>query len=241
MTSVDYSIIVPAYNEEKIIGQTINTLHTYFIKQDKSFELIIANDGSRDKTSEIVKEKIKQYKELKLVSNVTNMGKGAALTNGFKHAHGNIQLLTDADLAIDFELFPKLITTLENGADIVIGSKHLSNSEVKGSILRRFFSKGYSFLTKTFLGSTIKDYQCGFKAFKREAIQKILPTIKEQGWNWDTEVLVKAAWMGFKIVELPAKVITLYDRESKVHVVRDTTRMFQGLYRIWKEKKKFKR
>ena len=239
MTSIEYSIIVPAYNEEKIIEQTIETLHTYFINQGKSFELIIANDGSKDKTSEIVKEKIKHYKELRLVINVTNLGKGAALTNGFKHAHGNIQLLTDADLAIDFELFPKLVHALENGADIAIGSKHLSTSEVQGSVLRRFFSKGYSFLTKTFLGSNIKDYQCGFKAFKKEAIQKILPTIKEQGWNWDTEVLVKATWMGFKVVELPARIINVYERKSKVHIVQDTIRMLQGLYRIWKEKKNF--
>ncbi len=241
MEDLTYTIIIPAFNEEKIIASTIDKVHEFLLKQQKPFEMIIANDGSKDHTAEIVTTKIKHYKELRLVSNAVNMGRGAALTNAFRVAKGKIQIYIDADLAIDLDLFPKLMGALEQeGADIAIGSKHLPHSAVDYPPLRRLASKGYSSLTRIFLSSTIRDYQCGFKAFKKETLNKVLPYIKEKGWSWDTEIIVKAQWLGFKVVELPAKVINIYGRESKVHLFKDIKRMAQGIYRIWKDKRNFK-
>ena len=239
---MDYTVIIPVYNEEEIIANTIDKIHEFLKKQHKSFEIIITNDGSKDNTVKITNEKIKYYPELRIVSNPINLGRGAALTNAFKQGRGDIQVYVDADLAIDLELFPKLMNAIqEQGADIAVASKHMKDSEVEYPLLRRLFSKGYSLLTRVLLNSDVKDYQCGFKAFKKGTLIKVLPHIKEQAWNWDTEIIVKSQWLGFKVVELPAKVVNIYGRESKVNLLKDVRKMGEGLYRIWKQKKNFRK
>ncbi len=234
-----YSIIIPAYNEEKIISSTISKVIDFMQSFGKDFEIIIANDGSADSTPAIVTARLEKIPELRLVSNTKNMGRGAALTNAFSNAKGEICVYIDADLAIDLELFPKLMSAIENGADIAIGSKHIKGAQVEYPLLRRIASKGYAFLATLLLDSSTWDFQCGFKAFRKDAIQKILPKVHENGWSWDTEVLVKAEWMGYKIVELPAKVVNVFGRESKVNLFKDMQGMGTGLIRLWREKKSF--
>jgi len=239
MQNIKYSVIIPAYNEEKIIGSTIDKLVEFMHNFNKEFELIVANDGSADSTPHIVTARLEKIPELRLVSNPKNMGRGAVLTNAFNSAKGEICVYVDADLSIDLELFPKLMSAIENGADIAIGSKHIKGAQVEYPLLRRIASKGYAFMATLLLGSTIYDYQCGFKAFKSDVIKKLLPLVKEQGWSWDTEILVKAEWLNCNIVELPAKVVNVFERESKVHLFRDINRMGSGLMKLWREKKKF--
>ena len=242
MQNIKYSIIIPAYNEEKIIADTIDKALKFFSNSGKTFELIIANDGSNDGTANIVSSKIAQYRELKLFNNLKNEGRGSVLSNSFKTALGSIIVYIDADLAIDLELFPKLVSAIEEkNVDMAIGSKHLKESMVEYPSVRRIFSKAYSFIARLLLGTSIRDYQCGFKAFRRDAIIKILPYIKSKGWTWDTEVLVKARWLGYNIEELPAKVINIYGRESKVHLFNDVKLMGLGLLRLYREKKNFRK
>ncbi|MBS3175093.1 glycosyltransferase family 2 protein [Candidatus Woesearchaeota archaeon] len=238
---VDYSIIIPAYNEEKIIANTIDEVFKFFKNINRSFEIIIANDGSKDNTAKVVNSKIKNYKQLRLVNNHVNMGRGEALNNAINNSNGKIVVYIDADLAIDLELFPKLVNAIEkNNVDIAVGSKHMKNSVVEYPKLRRLFSKAYSMLTRILLGSTIRDYQCGFKAFKKESIIKIIPYIKAKKWSWDTEVIVKAQWLGYKVQELPAKVVNIYGRESKVHLIKDIKNMGSELLRLFFERITFK-
>ncbi|HIH25566.1 glycosyltransferase family 2 protein [Candidatus Woesearchaeota archaeon] len=237
-----YSIVIPAYNEERVIGNTIDKTVEFFRKQKGTFEIIIANDGSKDQTSKIVLAKIKKYKELRLYSNEVNQGRGAVLSNAFKTSKGEILVYIDADLAIDINLFPKLINAIEEKkVDIAIGSKHLKESEVEYPKIRRLFSKAYFLCARLLLGTSVKDYQCGFKAFKREALLKILPYVHSKGWTWDTETIVKSIWAGYKVAELPAKVVNVYGRESKVNLLKDVKTMGKGLLRLRKEKKEFLR
>ncbi len=235
-----YSIIIPAYNEEKIISSTINKVYLFLKKQKVPFELIITDDGSKDSTLKIAEDLSKKHKEIRIVSNKINQGRGAALNNAFKNSKGEVLVYIDADLAIDLNLFPRLMKAIkEQGADIAVGSKHLKESQVEYPKLRRIFSKCYAFLAYLLLRSKIKDYQCGFKAFKREKILQLLPYLKNKGWAWDTEVIIKAQWMGWKVIELPAKVINIYGRESKVKLFNDVKRMGLDLLNLYFEKKKF--
>ncbi len=236
--ALTYSLIIPAYNEEKIISSTLDRVYSYLLNQHKPFEILLVNDGSWDKTEIIVKEKINIYKELHLITHPQNLGKGAALTNGLKQAKGTIVVILDADLAIDLELFPKLIEALTT-YDIAIASKHLPNADVTYSFSRRILSKGYSLLTRIFLDSHIHDYQCGFKAFRHFAVQRFLPFIHETGWAWDTEVLLKSQWLGLSVKEIPAKIIDIPNRQSKVRPIKATLSMLKSLYKLWKEKKDF--
>ena len=235
------SVVIPVYNEEKILERTIEKVYGFLKSEKRDFELIIANDGSRDKTLAIAESLLKKYKGLRIISHASNQGRGAVLTNAFRRINGDIGVYIDADLAIDLKLYPRLIKEINSGADVAIGSKHLKNSEVQCTVSRRIASKGYSFLARLLLGSKIRDYQCGFKAFRKDVLDKILPYAKEKGWSWDTEVIVKSGWIGYKIAEVPAKVVNVYGRESKVHLFRDVRRMGSGLFRLWKEKAEYKK
>ena len=240
MAKVKYSIVIPAYNEEKIIEKTIIFLQGYLNKMKIPFEIIIANDGSTDKTEAIVEKLMRKYPNLHMSSTVTNKGRGAALTKSFKAAHGEYVIYIDADLAIDVSLFETMIHYL-NHYDIAIGSKHIKGAQVEYPILRRAFSKVYAFLSYLLFNSKIWDFQCGFKGFKKDKALQLLPYIKNQGWSWDTEMLIKAEQAGFKIKEFPAKVNNIYERESKVNAFKDAWNMGRNLIALYFDVLSFKK
>ncbi|MEK6955280.1 MAG: glycosyltransferase [Nanoarchaeota archaeon] len=235
-----YSIVLPAYNESMIISSSIDRVHSFFRSLKKPFEIIVADDGSSDNTSDIVRSKMKKFKELKLFSNDKNQGKGSVLSGSLPLAKGRIVAFIDSDLAIDINLFNEMIKSIDDGFDIVIASKHLKNSEVEYSFLRSVFSHCYAFTARIVLGVDIKDYQCGFKAFNKKVLSSVLPLVKSKSWSWDTEFLVKASWLGFRIKELPAKVVDV-GRKSKVHPFRDTKNFGLELFKLFKEKKSFRK
>ncbi len=231
------TVVLPAYNEEKFIRKTTEIIENLMEKKEK-YEIIVADDGSTDRTKEIIKGMMKKHKNVRMVSNPINMGRGAALTRAFKAARGDIVVYIDVDLAIGEKYILDVVKAIREGADIAIGSKHIKGAEVAYPKLRRFLSKGYALLARLFLGSRIRDYQCGLKGFKREVALRLLPKIKRKGWLWDTEILVKAGWEGYKIKELPVKVVNVYGRESKVKVLKDTIYMGKGLLRLFYERLK---
>ena len=238
--NIEYSIILPAYNESEVISSSIDAVYSFFRSLNKPFEIIVADDGSSDDTAKIVKSKMKSIKELKLFSNNTNSGKGSVLSGSLPKAKGDIVAFIDSDLAIDIKLFPSMVSMIHDGFDVVIASKHLKDSDVEYSFLRTIFSNCYDFFTRILLGVNIKDYQCGFKTFTPEVLSKVLPLVRSKSYSWDTEFLVKASWLGFKIKELPAKVVDV-GRKSKVHPFRDAKNMGLELFRLFKEKKSFKK
>ena len=226
MIKLRYSVIIPAYNEEKYIEKTIDIVYNMFRKHIKRpFEIIIANDGSTDSTPDKVKKKMKKYRNLRIVSNEINRGRGSILKKSFKSAKGEIQIYLDADLQISTDIIFDVINALNNGYDVAIGSKHIKGSNIKYPKIRRFFSKVYSFLAKIFLGGNIKDFQCGLKGFRKVVIKTVLPHVKSDGWSWDTEIIIKSIWKGYSVKEIPAKVRNVYKRESKVHLLKDVINM----------------
>ncbi len=232
MVKLKYSVIIPAYNEEKVIENTIDTIYNMFKKRIKgSFELIIANDGSTDSTVKIVEKKSRKYPQLKIVSNDINCGRGSILKRSFAAAKGEIQIYLDADLQISTDIIFEVINSLNNDYDVAIGSKHIKGSDVEYPKKRRIFSKIYSLLAKIFLGGNIKDFQCGLKGFRKYVIKTVLPYVKSDGWSWDTEIIIKSIWEGYRIKEIPAKVRNVYKRESKVHLLKDVINM--GLFLIY--------
>ena len=238
--NVSYSIILPAYNEEQVISSSIDNVYSFFKSMNKPFEIIVADDGSSDNTVNIVNSKMKKIKELKLFSNNINQGKGSVLSGSLPIAKGKIVAFIDSDLAIDTNLFHDMVKYIEDGFDIVIASKHLNDSEVEYSFIRTIFSNCYAFSARILLGVNIKDYQCGFKAFNPKVLSSVLPLVKSKSWSWDTEFLVKADWLGFRIKELPAKVVDI-GRKSKVHPFRDAKNFGLELIRLYNEKKSFKK
>ncbi|MBI4151162.1 glycosyltransferase [Candidatus Woesearchaeota archaeon] len=231
---VQLSVIVPAWNEAEVLQHTLPELHAYLKTLPYTFELIVADDGSTDHTKNVVEHLRKKLPGLHHVGYKTNKGKGGTLNHAFSKAKGDYQAFIDADLTIDKTLIAQEIDALKAGADIAIASKHAKGARVAYPFIRIVASYGFTLFTRALFGMKLSDFQCGCKAFKKQAIQSLLPTIRTQGFLWDTEVLVKAQQKHYKIVELPARVKP-DERRSKVRVFRDTWRMFKGLLTLKRE------
>jgi glycosyltransferase involved in cell wall biosynthesis len=235
--SVEVSVVFPAYNEvnylEPAVEKTAQTLEEF----TRSFELIIAEDGSTDGTAERSEELAKRYAFVKHIHGEKRLGRGTALNNAFKQSSGRILAYMDVDLATNIEQLKSLIKAVEEeGFDFAVGSRLLSESKVERSRTRHIASKSYNFLVRTMLGSNLKDHQCGFKAFKREALMQLLDEVVARHWFWDTELLVRAARKGFKIKEIP--VDWKGPRETKVRLLKDSFSMAGQVVKLWWRLKK---
>ena len=211
------SVIIPCYNEEKRIKNNLPRIINYLEKNQPDYELIMVIDLGKDKTPDIVK-KIKQRKskisvdlntsfsnnkKTRLIINEKRMGKGHAVKQGILASKGDYVLFLDIDLSTPMEEFPKLFQYM-NDYDIAIGSRALNNSKVlKKRIDRKILGSLGNVLIQIFLFKGIKDTQCGFKIFKKEAAKKIFSLQKNTGFGFDFETLFLAKKFNYKIREVP--------------------------------------
>lgn len=204
----DISVFVPTYNEEDIIEDSIHSLQKILEKIGRSYELIIADDGSNDNTLNIIQKIMENDPRGDIFTINTNMGRGEILSMAFQKAKGDIILFMDADLATDLSSTQRLISEVEMGADISTGSRWITGATVKRSWDRWIISFFYNNFLRILFQSRLKDHQCGFKAYRKG---KILELVKEAGvrsdrsWFWDAEILIRAQRRGYKIIEIPVK------------------------------------
>jgi len=231
---MEISIVIPAYNEEKRIEKTLKKIYEYFKEKGVEFEIIIVDDGSKDKTVEIVERFSLDKKEIRILKHEKNMGKGAAVKTGILNAKGELILFTDADLSTPIEEFEKLKNEIENGYDIAIGSRALKDSKIiiPQPFYRRIIGRIFPLLVRLIVIKDFKDTQCGFKLFKNEAAKKIFSRLKINGFAFDVEVLARGKKEGFKIAEIG--VVWYNSPESKVSVLKAPIKMFLELNKIKK-------
>jgi dolichyl-phosphate beta-glucosyltransferase len=229
---MEISIVIPAYNEEKRIGKTLKKVYEYFKEKKIEFEIIVVDDGSNDKTVEIVEKFSFDKKEIRILKHEKNMGKGAAVKTGILNAKGELILFTDADLSTPIEEFEKLKKEIENGYDIAIGSRGLKDSKIviPQPFYRRIIGKIFPFLVRLIVINDFKDTQCGFKLFKKEAGKKIFSQLKTNGFAFDVEVLARGKKENFKIIEVP--VVWINSPYSSVKIFKDSFKMFISLLKI---------
>ncbi len=230
---VEVSIVLPAYNEAARIESTVERTAAALREITPFFEIIIAEDGSRDGTDRICESLAKRYDFVLHLHSDERQGRGRALNRAFKVAKGEILGYIDVDLATDMQHLKELIQSVREGYDFVTGSRMLPESNVKRPFKRGAASKGFNFLTRTMLGSKLYDHQCGFKAFKREALFVILDTVKDTHWFWDTELLVRAQRTGFRVREFPVE--WKHGGTTKVNLTRDVFGMGSQIFRLWYE------
>jgi dolichyl-phosphate beta-glucosyltransferase len=231
---MEISIVIPAYNEEKRIEKTLKKIYEYFKEKGVEFEIIIVDDGSKDKTVEIVERFSLDKKEIRILKHEKNMGKGAAVKTGILNAKGELILFTDADLSTPIEEFEKLKNEIEGGYDIAIGSRALKDSKIiiPQPFYRRIIGRIFPLLVRLIVIKDFKDTQCGFKLFKNEAAKKIFSRLKINGFAFDVEVLARGKKEGFKIAEIG--VVWYNSPESKVSVLKAPIKMFLELNKIKK-------
>lgn len=231
MTKV--SVILPVYNEEKIIERNVKQVERILERDLEDFEIIIGEDGSSDATLSITKKL--ENERIRVFHNEKRLGKGAALKASADHAMGDIIIFFDADLASNPNEIKKLVEFIEKGADIVIGSRYLKESKAKRDPIRYFASKSFNFLVRVLLGSKITDHQCGFKAFRKKTALKVVGEVKNQKWFWDTEFLIRAQRKGLKIVEVPIEWKEIPG--SRFDLIGDTLQMAISLVKFKLEEK----
>jgi len=208
MSSPRLSVIVPAYNEEKRIGETLKYIINYLSKQEYSWEIVVVDDGSRDRTSQTVKDL--GLAGVRVVRNDPNLGKGGSVKRGMLEAKGEFRLFCDADNATPFEEIEKFWPAI-NEKNVVIGSRYMkgSNIVIEQTFLRRLLSRLGNILVQIILLPGLPDTQCGFKMFTGESAERIFPRQTVNRWGFDMEILYIARKLGYKVRQVP---VNWYDR-----------------------------
>ncbi len=233
MTGFDISIIVPAYNEEDLILGTLDGLQDYFKTRLESYEIILVDDGSRDRTLTLIEEwQARNPAHLKVVVNEQNLGKGFSVRRGVEASRGKYLIFIDADLPYELEAIDGFLHALRNGSDLVIGSRVLPGSEVKGVPALRFFAgQVFSWMVQLFLFLGVRDTQCGFKSFKAAAAREIMRRLTIGGFGFDVELLFVARKLKYTIQPVAVRMIH-HRLGSRVRLVSHSLEMFADLFKI---------
>jgi dolichyl-phosphate beta-glucosyltransferase len=231
-TSYDISIVIPAYNESARLGATLDRILDFVDQQAWNAEIIVVDDGSRDRTADLVKDYAQKNSIVRLVQNPGNRGKGYSVRNGVMNAHGAIILFTDADLSSPIEEAPKLLSALEAGADVAIGSRWAQSDlqTQRQSVARQVMGRVFNLFLRIVLTMSFKDTQCGFKAFRRNAAKTLFSLQRIEGWAFDPEILFLAGRLGYRVAEVP--VVWAHDEGTRIHPVADGSKMALEVLRI---------
>ncbi len=229
----NFSIIIPTYNEEKRIENTLIRIASYLSQKfGADYEIIIVDDDSEDKTVEIVKKLSRENEKIKLLLNEINSGKGYSVKKGMLSAEGSYLLFSDADLSTPIEELEKLFYWLQRGYDIAIASRSLKESKilVHQPLYREMMGKIFNKLVKLWCLPDFLDTQCGFKLFKKEVTKKIFSLSKINRFAFDVEILYLAKKNNYSIKEVPVRWID--SPASRVHPFFDSLKMLLDLIRI---------
>jgi uncharacterized protein (TIRG00374 family) len=234
MSDVEVSVVLPAYNEEDTIEETVTvTLETLasFLPAG-SFEVIVAEDGCADRTPEIATRMAENDERVRHFHSGERLGRGGALERAFEAADGGTLVYFDTDLATDMKHLEELVESVRSGEyDFATGSRWVPGNEADRPAKRGIPSRGFNTLVRLFLRSDLLDHQCGFKAFDREALFAFLDEVEDDHWFWDTEVLVRAQKYGYRVKEFPVEWTPKGD--SKVDLVRDVFGMGSQILRTF--------
>jgi len=225
------SIVLPAYNEEQRLGESLPRLLEYASAKDWSYEIIVVDDGSTDRTSAVAADNL-DGTPYRILRNDPNRGKGFSVKRGVLEARGRYVLFTDTDLSTPIEEVENLIRALDNGADVAIGSRALSESRIekhqpwRREILGKLFNRFLQILVLRGLHDT----QCGFKCFRLEVIEPVFTRQTLDGWAFDVEVLFIARRLGYHIAEVPVRWIN--SEVTRVSPLPDGLRMLWDTLRV---------
>ncbi len=223
-------VVLPVLNEEKVLADSVRTLHAFLKDQiSHDWHITIADNGSTDGTLAIARD----LESLPNVSvlHISEAGRGRALTQAWLASDADVLAYMDIDLSTDLADFPKLVASiLEGGNDVVAGSRLGHGAETTRSLKREVLSRGFVFLINGLFGTHLRDTQCGFKAIRRECARKLLPLVEDTGWFWDTELLLLAAKGGWNVDFVPVHWVE--DTDSRVKVVKTVWRDLKGLARM---------
>ena len=225
------SIIVPAFNEASCIEENLFAIEQEIDGITRSYEIIIAEDGSVDGTDLIAESLSREKSRITHLHSDERRGKGAALNRAFLASTGNTVVFMDADLATNLQCLSGMLKQIERGYDLVIGSRYVEGAHVERPLSRTVSSLVYNFLVRLIFRDEIHDHQCGFKMFRSNVLDSI-GAIDSNGFVYDTELLVRAKKLGYSIVEYPVTWKEPLNRKSKINILRDGFKMGLELLKL---------
>ncbi len=238
MTHPLLSIIIPAYNEENRLPDTLEKIRAFLEKQDYSAEVLVMENGSTDRTLEIAREFSGRLPGLKAM-HVDQRGKGSAVRAGMLAAVGEYRFICDADLSMPIEEVNRFIPPALPPCDVAIASREAPGAvRYNEPAYRHFVGRLFNTLVRWFALPGLQDTQCGFKCFRAEVAERVFPLQTIIGWTFDVEVLYIARRMGYKIAEIP--IPWYYNAESKVRVMKDLKQVALDLLTIFRNAKQGK-
>jgi dolichyl-phosphate beta-glucosyltransferase len=230
---VRLSVVIPAYNEEQRLGDSLVTIRAALLGRDESAEVIVVDDGSSDGTADVAREVLGAPggPAFSVLRNEPNRGKGYSVRRGLLAARGALALFTDADLSTPIEDLTRLEQAIREGADIAIGSRDTVGSEVlvRQAWYRELAGRTFNFVVRALAVPGIRDTQCGFKLFRRDTIRPVFERVTVERWGFDVELLVIAQRLGYRVAEVPVRWVN--DDRSKVNLLRDGVQMLGDIIR----------
>jgi len=226
------TIVLPAYNEESRIYDSLVLIREFFLKKDYRYEVLVSDDGSTDQTIDIVEDLTERWKELRILKN-KHKGKAPAIISGIVHAKSEFVLFSDVDLSVPIDEIDKMVVWLEDQHyDIAIATREGTGAKRVGEpLIRHIMGRVFNYLVQLVILPGINDTQCGFKLFKTKIAQDIFKYTKLYSLDdpvitgskvsgFDVELLYVARKLGYKIKQVP--VIWTYMDNSKVHNIKDS-------------------
>ncbi len=230
MSNPFLSIIIPAYNEEPRIVDTLRNVVDYLSRQSYSWEVVLVNDGSTDATEKLARVFTQTHPNVHLM-NVSHGGKGWAVRHGMLWATGEYRFLCDADLSMPIEQISRFLPPAAVDFDIVIASREVSGAQRIGEPYKRhFMGRIYNFLVRLLAVPGVSDTQCGFKCFRGKVANELFSLQRLHGFAFDVEILFMARKRGIRVREVP--IDWYYRAESKVRPITDSVSMGRDILKI---------
>ncbi|HVM60096.1 MAG TPA: dolichyl-phosphate beta-glucosyltransferase [Verrucomicrobiae bacterium] len=233
------SVVIPAYNEEERLRRHVPGMVDFLQSKKRPFEIVVVNDGSRDRTAETARELARVYPTLRLIDLNPNRGKGGAVKAGMLDARGEYILFTDADQSTPLSEVDKLLAKMEtDGYDMAIGSRSMPGARIEQPQVwyRALAGKLFGLGTRLFCIRGFHDTQCGFKAMKRDVAQKVFPQVTSDTAIFDIEMLVVATRERFRIAEVAVKWV--HDPDTRIpYNFRRAVKIWMELFRIHRAQK----
>jgi glycosyltransferase involved in cell wall biosynthesis len=228
---ISVDVVIPVLNEAHVLEKSVSTVREFLRDNLKyQWKVIIVDNGSTDGTSDVARKLTERFSDLELIC-LDVKGRGRALREAWQRSSADVVLYTDVDLSTELAALPKLVDALVlEGYDISTGTRLASGSNTKRCFKRELTSRVYNLIVKCILFTKFSDAQCGFKAVTRDVVKTIVPQVKDQGWFFDTELMVLAEKQGLRIKDIP--VTWIEDDDSRVKIIQTAIQNIKGLLRL---------
>jgi dolichol-phosphate mannosyltransferase len=227
------TVLLPMYNEEKSAEPMIKLITKRLKGHKIPHEILVVNDGSTDKTHEVLKKLRRNIRQVRVINHKTNIGLGGALETGFKNAKTDLIVTMDADLTQDPMHIAEMLEEIENGHDMIIASRYINGGGMSGVPPHRVVvSRLANMVFAVLFGIPVKDMTSGFRCYKRSMLKGV--TVKDKGFASQLEILVKYSKKDPKIKEIPFVLVSRTTGESKFDLPKVATRYFMTVQRLLK-------